>query len=103
MKLTIKNYNNIKSYFTFADWRISDIEETHTQYHFELKSSYGRIIDIQLERDPISGNDTYEFWGWRPHKGTTKPERELLYFDEIKDKDVFTKALIGMIKKWSNI
>ena len=39
MKLTIENYNAIKSYFTFEDWRIADIEETNTQYHFELKSS----------------------------------------------------------------
>jgi hypothetical protein len=104
MKLTIENYNAIKSYFTFEDWRIADIEETDTQYHFELKSSYGTIIDIQLERDPISGNETtayqFEFWGWRPHKGTTRPEREFLYYIQVKNKDMFCTALIDMIKKW---
>lgn len=107
MKLKIENYDKLKNYFSWEDWAIQTIEETHTQYHFELRNTSGRVIDIQLERDPISGNETtayqFEFWGWRPYKGTTRPEREFLYYIQVKNKDMFCTALIDMIKKWKNI
>jgi hypothetical protein len=109
MKLTIENYKKIESHFNWATWGVQKVEETNTQYHFELRNSYGRILDIQLERIPVSGNETtayqYEFWCWghgNSNPTHQTPIREFLYYVQIKDKKLFSLAMSAMIKKWTN-
>jgi hypothetical protein len=108
MKLKIENYDKIKGYFNWGGWSIQKIEETGTQYHFELKNAFGRVLDVQLERIPVSGNETtayqFEFWCWGHGNGNPAhqtPIREFLYYQQIKDKRLFSSALSNMIKKWT--
>ncbi len=110
MKLKIQNYNKLKDYFSWPSWSIQKIEETGTQYYFELKNSEGRVLDVMLERDPISGDETtayqFEFWCWGHGNGNPTrqtPIRDFLYYVQVKNKDMFCTALIGMIRKWKNI
>jgi hypothetical protein len=109
MKLKIENYDTLKSEFCWGsvNWRINLIEETHTQYHFELKNNTGKVIDIQLERDQVSGNNLsdyqYEIWCWSSYQPSGKPLREFIYYHQVKDKRLFSSVITTMIKKWTNV
>ncbi len=106
MKLTIENYDKLKEYFGWADWRIQKIEETHTQYYFECINSYGRVLDVMLERDPAYGDVKtqfqYEFWcsgRVNPNSQFTR-NKEFLYFRQVKHKELFSLVLAEMIRTW---
>ena len=106
MKLNIQNYDKLKEYFSWADWRIQKIEETNTQYYFECTNSYGRVLDVMLERDPAYGDSKtqfqYEFWCLgrvNPNSQFTK-NKEFLYFRQVKDKKLFSLVLAEMIRTW---
>jgi len=108
MKLTIENYRNIEKNFNWANWGVQKVEETHTQYYFECRNSYGRVLDVMLERDPSFGNTKtqfqYEFWcsGRVNQNSQFTRHKEFLYFRQVKDKKLFGTALAAMIRKWTN-
>lgn len=108
MKLTIKNFNKIVNSFNWAMWGVQKVEETHTQYYFECRNSYGSVLDVMLERDPTYGDSKtqfqYEFWcsGRTQSNSPATTHREYLYFHQVKDKRLFSSALAAMIRKWSN-
>ena len=109
MKLTIENYKNIEKNFNWATWGVQKVEETHTQYYFECRNSYGRVLDVMLERDPTYGDSKtqfqYEFWCCGHGNGNPAhqtPIREFIYYHQIKDKKLFSSALAAMIRKWTN-
>jgi len=95
MKLTIENYRNIEKNFNWANWGVQKVEETHTQYYFECRNSYGRVLDVMLERDPSFGNTKtqfqYEFWcsGRVNQNSQFTRHTEFLYFRQVKDKNTF--------------
>ncbi len=107
MKLDIQNYDKLKNYFSWENWGIQKIEETGTQYYFELRNSEGRVLDVMLERDPTYGDSKtqfqYEFWCWGHGNGNPAhqtPIREFIYYHQIKDKKLFSTAVAAMIRKW---
>ncbi len=106
MKLTIENYKNIEKNFNWATWGVQKVEETHTQYYFECINSYGRVLDVMLERDPAYGDVKtqfqYEFWcsgRVNPNSQFTR-NKEFLYFRQVKDKKLFSLVLVEMIRTW---
>lgn len=89
--LTIENITKVFRR-DVGQWRIGKIETVGQAYLFQLMKSNGERMQVNLERNRI-GNDEYELWHWKSHKGTIKPERMLVNKNSIETPDKLIDAL----------
>ena len=78
--LTINNIEKLTQYGAVGDWRVGKVVTLDSAYLMELRNSYGKKMQVNIERTPIGEGDTalYELWFWEDDSGSAKPIRRLL-------------------------